>query len=147
MPKGTTSSREIAPGFIERGGLPRLGRGRQRVHRVQHGVAGGDTRSRLSVRPRCGQASTGAGTNFTRPSPIEVECAEAVLGVIEGAEQIKFTKDGSTANTAALKLARAYTGRELVAFCRDHPFFSYDDWFIGKTPMNAGDPRRSPICP
>ena len=41
------------------------------------------------------------GTNFTRPSPIEVECAEAVLGVIEGADQIKFTKDGSTATTAA----------------------------------------------
>jgi glutamate-1-semialdehyde 2,1-aminomutase len=81
------------------------------------------------------------GTNFTRPSPIEVECAEAVLGLIEGAEQIKFTKDGSTANTAAVKLARAYTGRDLVAFCGDHPFFSYDDWFIGKTPMNAGIPR------
>jgi glutamate-1-semialdehyde 2,1-aminomutase len=81
------------------------------------------------------------GTNFTRPSPIEVECAQAVLAVIEGADQIKFTKDGSTANTAALKLARAYTGRDLVAFCGDHPFFSYDDWFIGKTPMNAGIPR------
>lgn len=81
------------------------------------------------------------GTNFTRPSPIEVECAEKMLGVIEGADQIKFTKDGSTANTAAVKLARAYTGRDLVAFCSDHPFFSYDDWFIGKTPMNAGIPR------
>ena len=81
------------------------------------------------------------GTNFTRPSPIEVECAEAVLGVIEGAEQIKFTKDGSTATTAAVKLARAYTGRYLVAFCGDHGFFSYDDWWIGKTAMNAGVPR------
>ena len=81
------------------------------------------------------------GTNFTRPSPIEVECAERVLGVIEGADQIKFTKDGSTANTAAVKLARAYTGRDLVAFCVDHPFFSYDDWFIGKTPMKAGIPQ------
>ena len=80
-------------------------------------------------------------TNFTRPSPLEVECAEKVLGVIEGAEQIKFTKDGSTANTAAVKLARASTARDLVAFCSDHPFFSYDDWFIGKTPMNAGIPR------
>lgn len=81
------------------------------------------------------------GTNFSRPSPIEVECAQRVLGVIEGADQIKFTKDGSTANTAAVKLARAYTGRDLVAFCSEHPFFSYDDWFIGKTPMNAGIPR------
>jgi glutamate-1-semialdehyde 2,1-aminomutase len=81
------------------------------------------------------------GSNFTRPSPIEVECAQKVLSVIEGADQIKFTKDGSTANTAAVRLARAYTGRDRVAFCADHPFFSYDDWFIGKTPMNAGIPR------
>ena len=62
------------------------------------------------------------GTNFTRPSPIEVECAEAVLGAIEGADQIKFTKDGSTATTAAVKMSRAYTRRNLVAFCSDHPF-------------------------
>ena len=81
------------------------------------------------------------GTNFTRPSPIEVECAESVLSVIEGADQIKFTKDGSTATTAALKLARAHTGRDMVAFCADHPFFSYDDWFIGKTAMGAGSPK------
>ena len=81
------------------------------------------------------------GTNFTRPSSIEVECAEAVLGVIEGADQIKFTKDGSTATTAAVKLARAHTGRDFVAFCGDHGFFSYDDWWIGKTAMNAGIPK------
>ena len=42
----------------------------------------------------------------------------------------KFTKDGSTATTAAVKLARAYTGRDLVALCADHPFFSYDDWYL-----------------
>jgi glutamate-1-semialdehyde 2,1-aminomutase len=40
-----------------------------------------------------------------------------------------------------LKLARAYTGRDLVAICADHPFFSVDDWFIGTTPMNAGIPK------
>jgi glutamate-1-semialdehyde 2,1-aminomutase len=81
------------------------------------------------------------GTNFTRPSSIEVECAQAVLGVISGADQVKFTKDGSTATSAAVKLSRAYTGRDLVAFCGDHGFFSYDDWFIGKTPMNSGIPK------
>ena len=56
----------------------------------------------------------------------------------------KFTKDGSTATTAAVKLARAYTGRDLVALCRDHHFFSYDDWSIGTTPMRAGIPERAP---
>jgi glutamate-1-semialdehyde 2,1-aminomutase len=79
------------------------------------------------------------GTNFTRPATIELEVAEALLGCV-GADMVKFTKDGSTANTAALRLARAVTGRDVVALCADHPFFSYDDWFIATTPMRAGIP-------
>jgi glutamate-1-semialdehyde 2,1-aminomutase len=84
--------------------------------------------------------SLALGTNFTRPAAIELECAEAFLGVIDGADMVKFTKDGSTADTAALKLARAYTGRDLVAIAADHPFFSYDDWFICTTTMDGGIP-------
>jgi len=80
------------------------------------------------------------GTNFTRPAEIELTAAETFLGMIDGAEMVKFTKDGSTATTAALKLARAHTGRETVAICRQHPFFSYDDWFICTTTMDAGIP-------
>jgi glutamate-1-semialdehyde 2,1-aminomutase len=53
---------------------------------------------------------------------------------------VKFAKNGSDVTTAAVKLARAHTGRDLVAICGDHPFFSTDDWFIGTTPMNAGIP-------
>ncbi|MCS3501756.1 glutamate-1-semialdehyde 2,1-aminomutase [Bradyrhizobium japonicum] len=81
------------------------------------------------------------GTNFTRPSPIEVECAERLIELVPGAEMAKFTKDGSTATTAAIRLARAYTGRDMIALCSDHTFFSYDDWAICTTPMNAGIPR------
>ncbi|ARQ01204.1 glutamate-1-semialdehyde 2,1-aminomutase [Pseudorhodoplanes sinuspersici] len=81
------------------------------------------------------------GINFTRPSPLEAECAENLLEVVPGAEMVKFTKDGSTATTAAIRLARAYTGRDAVALCADHPFYSYDDWAIGTTPMNAGIPQ------
>ena len=80
------------------------------------------------------------GTNFLRPSRLEIEYAEALVDLIPGAEQVKFTKDGSTATTAAVKLARAYTGRNGIALCADHPFFSYDDWFIGTTAMDAGIP-------
>jgi glutamate-1-semialdehyde 2,1-aminomutase len=83
------------------------------------------------------------GCNFTRPSPLEIACAEELLGMIEGAEMVKFCKDGSTANTEALRLSRAYTGRDLVAFCADHPFFATHDWFIGSTPMDAGIPQAS----
>ena len=81
------------------------------------------------------------GSNFTRPSPLEVECAEAVLSVIENAEMVKFAKNGSDVTTAAVKLARAYTARDLVAICGDQPFFATDDWFIGSTPMSSGIPQ------
>ncbi len=81
------------------------------------------------------------GTNFTRPSPLEVECAEHLLEVVPGAEMAKFTKDGSTATTAAVRLARAYTGRDMIALCADHPFYSYDDWAICTSPLEAGIPQ------
>jgi glutamate-1-semialdehyde 2,1-aminomutase len=82
-----------------------------------------------------------SGCNFTRPSPVEVECAEVFLGLVPGAEMVKFCKDGSDATSGAMRLARAYTGRDLVAICGDHPFFSTDDWFIGTTLVNAGVPE------
>ena len=80
------------------------------------------------------------GTNFTRPSKIEVDLAETMLELIDGSEMVKFSKNGSDVTTAALKLARAYTGRDLVAICSDQPFFSVDDWFICTTVVNAGIP-------
>ena len=80
------------------------------------------------------------GANFTRPASIEVEGAEAFLQIIDGAEMVKFAKNGSDVTTAAVKLARAFTGRDLIAICGDHPFFSTDDWFIGTLEMNAGIP-------
>jgi len=82
------------------------------------------------------------GINFTRPSPLELECAEALLELLPAAEMIKFAKNGSDVTTAAVKLARAHTGRDLVAICKDHPFFSTDDWFIGSTAMPGGVPER-----
>lgn len=81
------------------------------------------------------------GTNFNRPAAMELECAETFLETIEGADMVKFTKDGSTADTAALKLARAYTGRDMVALCAEHPFFSYDDWAMCTTTMDGGIPE------
>jgi glutamate-1-semialdehyde 2,1-aminomutase len=85
-------------------------------------------------------AQLALGSNFTRPAPIEVDCAEKLLGVLPSGDMVKFAKDGSTVVTAALRLARAYTGRDMVAYCADHPFFSYNDWFIGSWRMAAGIP-------
>ena len=86
------------------------------------------------------------GTNFARPSQLELQTAQTMLSVISASKDgdpwmIKFAKHGSDAASAAVKLSRAVTGRDMVALCHDHPFFSVDDWFIGTTPMNAGIPQ------
>ncbi|MFJ3767142.1 glutamate-1-semialdehyde 2,1-aminomutase [Streptomyces sp. NPDC090082] len=80
------------------------------------------------------------GGNFVRPSVLEVAAAERFLATVPTADMVKFAKNGSDATTAAVRLARAVTGRSRVAVCGDHPFFSVDDWFIGTTPMSAGIP-------
>ncbi|WP_455245218.1 glutamate-1-semialdehyde 2,1-aminomutase [Petrachloros mirabilis] len=81
------------------------------------------------------------GVNFNRPSSIEVEAAERLASVIKSAERVKFAKDGSTVTTAAVRLSRAHTGRTVVGICSNHPFFSYNDWFICTTAMSAGIPE------
>jgi glutamate-1-semialdehyde 2,1-aminomutase len=78
------------------------------------------------------------GANFVRPAKLELECAEAFCDMMPFAEMVKFCKDGSDATSGAVKLARAYTGRDLVAVCGNHPFFSVDDWFIGSSGMPGG---------
>ena len=87
------------------------------------------------------KAQLDTGVNFTRPAAIEVEAAEKLLSLLPGSEMVKFSKDGSDATSGAVKLARAYTGRDLIAICGDHPFFSVDDWFIGSTKMHGGVPE------
>ncbi len=81
------------------------------------------------------------GTNFTRPSAREVEAAEVFLDCVTTAEMVKFAKNGSDATTAAVKLARAFTGRDYIAICGDQSFLSTDDWFIGSTAIAGGIPR------
>jgi glutamate-1-semialdehyde 2,1-aminomutase len=81
------------------------------------------------------------GDNYTRPAAIELDCAEEFLGLIDGADMVKFAKNGSDATNAAVRLSRAYTGRDLIARCADQPFFSVEDWFIGSTAMSAGIPQ------
>ncbi|HEY0625303.1 MAG TPA: glutamate-1-semialdehyde 2,1-aminomutase [Allosphingosinicella sp.] len=78
------------------------------------------------------------GVNLTRASAIELEAAEFLCSTIPSAEMVKFGKNGSNVTTAAVKIARAYTGRRYVCIPRQHPFFSFDDWFIGTTPVKRG---------
>ena len=82
------------------------------------------------------------GQSFSRPTMLEVEVAERLIALFDGMEMAKFAKNGSDANTAALRLARAITGRSMVFFDGSAPFLGIHDWFIGTTPMNAGVPEQ-----
>jgi glutamate-1-semialdehyde 2,1-aminomutase len=82
------------------------------------------------------------GTNFQRPAVMELEAARLFLDTVQSGDMVKFAKNGSTVTTAAVKLARAYTGRNRVAIAREHNFFSYDDWFIVTTPCDRGIPSK-----
>jgi len=138
--KGEDQYPVLAPGFIERGSGCHVWDvdGNRYIEYGMGNRAVGLGHAHPQVLEAVRKALPG-GANFTRPAAIEVECAETFLGLI-GAEMVKFCKDGSDATSGAVRLARAYTGRDLVACCSDHPFFSTDDWFIGTTPMNAGIP-------
>jgi glutamate-1-semialdehyde 2,1-aminomutase len=81
------------------------------------------------------------GVSFTKPAAVEVAAAEKFLSIVDNADMVKFSKDGSDATSGAVKIARAYTGRDLIAICADHPFFSVDDWFIGATAIHGGIPE------
>ena len=80
------------------------------------------------------------GNNLSRPCVFEVKYAQNFLAALGWPEMVKFCKNGSTATSAAVKLARAFTERRLAARCRQQPFFSYDDWFIGTTVCPRGVP-------
>lgn len=81
------------------------------------------------------------GNTQARPSTIELEAAELLADLIPSVDMVKFAKNGSNTTTAAVKIARAYTGRKYIVRCFQHPFFSFDDWFIGDTQLTRGIPK------
>lgn len=85
--------------------------------------------------------SLALGNNLSRPSMVELLAAEELVEIIPCAEMVKFAKNGSNVTTAALKIARAATGRKFIAVPEEQPFFSFDDWFIGSTSVNKGIPK------
>lgn len=77
------------------------------------------------------------GTIFSLPHPLEMEVAERMVAMVPCAEMVRFGKNGSDATSGAVRLARAYTGRERVAVCGYH---GWQDWFIGSTSRHRGVP-------
>ena len=83
------------------------------------------------------------GNNLTRASLTELRAAELMISLIDSVDMVKFAKHGSSVTTAAVKLARAYTGKKYICVPQEHPFFSFDDWFIGSTALKKGIPEES----
>jgi glutamate-1-semialdehyde 2,1-aminomutase len=80
------------------------------------------------------------GTIFSLPGKLEAEVAEKIVDLVPSAEQVRFGKNGSDATSAAIRLARAYTGKSVVAACGYH---GWQDWFIGSTSRNKGVPKET----
>jgi glutamate-1-semialdehyde aminotransferase len=78
------------------------------------------------------------GITFTLMHPLEVEVAERITAMCPGVEQVRFGKSGSDAVSAAVRAARAHTGRDLVAVLGYH---GWHDWYIGSTTRNLGVPK------
>ncbi len=80
----------------------------------------------------------GEGSIFSLPHPLEVEVAERLIELIPCAEQARFLKTGSEANAAAVRIARAATGRDVLVFCGYH---GWHDFYAATTPRSKGVPK------
>jgi glutamate-1-semialdehyde aminotransferase len=77
------------------------------------------------------------GVTFSLSHELEIEVAERLTQLIPCAEQVRFGKNGSDATSAAVRLARASTGRDRLAVCGYH---GWQDWYIGTTSRDMGVP-------
>lgn len=79
-----------------------------------------------------------SGVIFSLPHPLETEVAEMICDMVPCAEMVRFGKNGSDATSGAIRLARAFTGRDRVAVCGYH---GWQDWYIGSTARHQGVPK------
>ena len=77
------------------------------------------------------------GSIWSLPGKLESEVSELIVELVPSAELVRFGKNGSDSTSAAIRLARAYTGKNNVAVCGYH---GWQDWFIGSTSRNKGVP-------
>jgi glutamate-1-semialdehyde aminotransferase len=80
------------------------------------------------------------GITFSLMHPLEVEVAELISAVVPGAEMVRFSKTGADVTSAAVRLARAFTGRSRVLCCGYH---GWHDWYIATTDRRRGIPEES----
>lgn len=78
------------------------------------------------------------GSTFSLMNELEVDVSEMLVDAIPCAEAARFGKNGADATTVAIRVARAVTGREHVAYCGYH---GWHDWYIANTDLNSGIPE------
>jgi glutamate-1-semialdehyde 2,1-aminomutase len=79
-----------------------------------------------------------SGVTFSLPHRLEMDVAEMLVEMIPCAEKVRFAKNGTDATSGAVRVARAYTGRDRVAVCGYH---GWQDWYIGSTSRDLGVPH------
>lgn len=78
------------------------------------------------------------GISFSLATELEADVAERLVEIIPCAEKVRFGKNGTDATSAAVRLARAFTGRDHVIACGYH---GWQDWYIGSTTRSKGVPE------
>ena len=77
------------------------------------------------------------GTAFSLPHSLEIEVAELLCDLIPSAERVRFVQNGGDATNAAVRLARAVTGRDTILASG---YFGHHDWYIAGQPPARGIP-------
>lgn len=78
------------------------------------------------------------GITFSLTHPLEVEVAQLINKVVPNAESIRYSRGGADVVSGAVRVARAYTGRNKVLCCGYH---GWHDWYIAVTDRNKGIPQ------
>lgn len=84
------------------------------------------------------KAQLADGITFSMMHELEVQLAELIHEVIPNAESIRISKTGADVCSAAVRVARAFTGRTKVLCCGYH---GWHDWYIGTTSRDKGIPQ------
>ena len=77
------------------------------------------------------------GSTFSLMNELEVSVSKLLVDIIPCAEMVRFGKNGADATTAGVRVARAVTGRDHIAYCGYH---GWHDWYIANTDLNSGIP-------
>ena len=78
------------------------------------------------------------GIIFGQLNPLEVQAAQAIVDAVPCAEMVRFFKGGAESNAAAVRIARAVTGRQKVASCGYRGW--HDQWAITTEGSREGIP-------